>query len=57
MTQQSFPKAAIHIGKKPRWRTKLKGVYVLAMEGGDVSACPEGKQRQTVVSIYMVSEE
>ena len=66
MTQQKFPAAAIHIGKKPVWRTRLKGVYVLKMEGGDLSACPGGKQRSTVVStpdnsaqlkiIFLISE-
>ena len=53
VTQQKFPAAAIHIGKKPVWRTRLKGVYVLKMEGGDLSACPGGKQRSTVVSTVL----
>ena len=55
VTQQSFPSAPVHLGRRPRWRTRLGGVFVLKMEGGDVSACPGGKQRHTLVLYFFTA--
>lgn len=50
VTQQKFNQASVNLGKTPVWRTRLPGHYILKMDRGDVSGCPFGHVRNTVIT-------
>lgn len=47
--QQQFPQSSKNIGQRAVWRHMRDGLYILIMDEGDATLCPEGFGRSSVV--------